>query len=59
MLFLKKNIIIIITMMELIMVAKIIAATNPEVCDRHCLRNYSCIIIFFFEGGYTVRHAVS
>jgi hypothetical protein len=35
-------------MMALIMVAVIIAATNPEVlvCARHCLRKYSYLIIF-------------
>ena len=37
--------------MALIMVAVIIAATNPEVlvCARHCLRKYSYLIIFW--GG--------
>ena len=37
--------------MALIMVAVIIAATNPEVlvCARQCLRKYSYLIIFW--GG--------
>ena len=37
-------------MMALIMVAVIIAATNPEVlvCARHCLRKYSYLTIFIY-----------
>ena len=35
--------------MALIMVAVITAATNPEVCARHCLRKYSAFLLFF-EG---------